>query len=59
MSVIKRVFASHPAGLLGWAKLQAAKLRSLLDPFESSDNLSLYFVANISPVVRCGFENIG
>jgi len=33
-----------------------SQLRSLLDPFEPSDNLSIYFVARISPVVRFGLK---
>jgi len=51
LQVVFATIHSHPDGFKGWMKLQCLKLLSLFDPFESPDNLSFYFVANISPVV--------
>jgi len=48
--------ASHPNGVLGWMRLQLLRFLSLFDPYESPDNLSFYFVADISPVVRLGLR---
>jgi 4-amino-4-deoxy-L-arabinose transferase-like glycosyltransferase len=56
LAMIRATIASHETGVRGWMWLQVLKLRSLLDPFESPDNLSFYFVAHISPVVRFGLR---
>jgi len=56
LAVIWATIESHPNGLWGWLNLQGKKALSLLDPFESPDNLSMYFVATISPVVRFGLK---
>jgi len=56
LAVARATIASHPTGVRGWISLQILKLRSLLDPFESPDNLSFYFVTHISPVVRLGLR---
>jgi 4-amino-4-deoxy-L-arabinose transferase-like glycosyltransferase len=54
--IIRATIASHPNGFRGFIWLQLLKLRSLLDPYESPDNLSFYFVAHISPLVRFGLR---
>jgi 4-amino-4-deoxy-L-arabinose transferase-like glycosyltransferase len=56
LAVIQATVSSHPDGMAGVMRLQMAKLLSLLDPYESPDNLSFYFVAHISPVVRFGLR---
>jgi 4-amino-4-deoxy-L-arabinose transferase-like glycosyltransferase len=56
LPVIRATIASHPDGILGWTKLQFRKLLSLLDPYESPDNLSFYFMAAISPLVWLGLK---
>ena len=56
LAVVRATIASHPTGVRGWMWLQVLKLRSLLDPFESPDNLSFYFVRHISPIVRFGLR---
>jgi 4-amino-4-deoxy-L-arabinose transferase-like glycosyltransferase len=56
LSVIQATIASHRDGMLGWTKLQFRKLLSLLDPYESPDNLSFYFMAAISPLVWLGLK---
>jgi 4-amino-4-deoxy-L-arabinose transferase-like glycosyltransferase len=55
-SVIRATIASNRHGVWGWLKLQGRKLMSLLDPYESPDNLSIYFVEYISPIVRFGLR---
>ena len=54
--LFRATIASHPQGFYGWSKLQLYKLRALFDPYESPDNLSFYFVAHISPLVRFGLR---
>lgn len=56
LPVIWETIASHPRGVRGWMRLQLRKLLSLLDPYELPDNLSFYFVARISPMVRLGLR---
>jgi hypothetical protein len=56
LSLVLATIASHPDGVRGWLKLQGRKLLALLDPYELPDNLSFYFVASISPVVRLGLR---
>jgi len=56
LPAIRATIASFPNGVWGWLGLQRRKALSLLDPFESPDNLSIYFVATISPVVRFGLK---
>ena len=56
LAVIQATVSSHPDGMAGVVRLQIAKLLSLFDPYESPDNLSFYFVAHISPVVRFGLR---
>jgi len=53
--VIRATFASHP-GTWSWVRLELLKTLSLLDPYESPDNLSFYFEQTISPVVRFGLQ---
>lgn len=52
--VLLATIATHRDGFRGWTHLQFLKLLALLDPYESPDNLSFYFVERISPVVRVG-----
>jgi hypothetical protein len=54
--VFRFTIASHPDGVWGWLKLVGRKLLYLLDPYESPDNLSIYFMAYISPIVRFGLR---
>jgi 4-amino-4-deoxy-L-arabinose transferase-like glycosyltransferase len=56
LSLIRVTISTHPEGLRGWLKLQEAKAMTLLDPYEIPDNLSFYFVARVSPVVRWGLR---
>lgn len=54
--LIMATIASYPDGLRGFLKLQGRKLLTLFDPYEMPDNLSIYFVAGISPIVRLGLR---
>lgn len=54
--VIKAALATHPS-VGSWARLQASKLLSLLDPFESYDNISIAFMERFSPLVRFGWKH--
>lgn len=56
LPIIVETIASYPDGVRGWLKLQGRKLLTLFDPYELPDNLSIYFVASISPVVRLGLR---
>jgi 4-amino-4-deoxy-L-arabinose transferase-like glycosyltransferase len=56
LPLIRATVASHQNGIRGWVWLQVLKLASLLDPYESPDNLSFYFVAHFSPLVRFGLR---
>jgi 4-amino-4-deoxy-L-arabinose transferase-like glycosyltransferase len=56
LPVIMATIFSHPDGVRGWLRLQSLKLLALFDPYESPDNLSIYFVENISLVVRFGLR---
>jgi len=56
LRVVRTTIASHQHGVLGWLRLEGSKLLSLADPYESPDNLSIYFVETISPVVRFGLR---
>jgi 4-amino-4-deoxy-L-arabinose transferase-like glycosyltransferase len=56
LPVFRATVASHPDGVPGWMRLQRLKLFCLLDPYESPDNLSIYFMAYVSPVVRLGLR---
>jgi 4-amino-4-deoxy-L-arabinose transferase-like glycosyltransferase len=56
LPVIMATISSHPDGVRGWLRLQFLKLLALFDPYESPDNLSIYFVENISPIVRFGLR---
>jgi len=56
LPVIRETVESHPSGLRGWMWLQVLKLGALLDPYESPDNLSFYFVERFSPLVRFGLR---
>src|ERR1700739_2807339 len=56
LPVIVEPIASYSDGVRGGLKLQGRKLLTLFDPYELPDNLSIYFVASISPVVRLGLR---
>jgi 4-amino-4-deoxy-L-arabinose transferase-like glycosyltransferase len=56
LRVVRETIASHKNGVWGWIELQGRKLLSLFDPYESPDNLSFYFLATISPMVRFGLQ---
>jgi hypothetical protein len=56
LPLIRATIASHPDGVRGWLRLQLLKLVAALDPFELADNVSFYFVAHVSPVVRLGLR---
>lgn len=56
LPAVAATVSSHPDGVLGWLRLQLKRALSLFDPYESPDNISFYFVAEISPVVRFGLR---
>jgi hypothetical protein len=56
IAVVRQTIDSHSDGVWGFVRLQLLKLLSLCDPYEPADNLSFYFVADISPVVRWGLR---
>lgn len=56
LPVIRATIASHPDGMPGFIKFQFCKLLSLLDPYESPDNMSIYFMAAMSPLVWLGLK---
>jgi 4-amino-4-deoxy-L-arabinose transferase-like glycosyltransferase len=56
LPLIRQTIASHRDGIAGWIRFQCLKFLSLLDPFESPDNMSIYFMAHISPIVRLGLK---
>jgi 4-amino-4-deoxy-L-arabinose transferase-like glycosyltransferase len=56
LPVLLAAISSHPDGVRGWMRLQLLKFLSLFDPYESPDNLSFYFIATVSPVVRLGLR---
>jgi hypothetical protein len=56
IAVVRQTIDSHSDGVWGFMRLQLLKLLSLCDPYEPADNLSFYFVADISPVVRWGLR---
>jgi hypothetical protein len=55
--VVSRTLASHDEGAGSWARLQFLKAVALFDPYEPPDNLSLYYLAEISPFVRFGLPH--
>ena len=55
--VISQTLASHADGSGSWARLQLRKVVSLFDPYEPPDNLSLYYLADVSPFVRFGLPH--
>jgi 4-amino-4-deoxy-L-arabinose transferase-like glycosyltransferase len=56
LSVIAACVSSHDS-FFGWVSLQVRKVGALMDPFEPEDNLSVYFVERISPVVKWGLKH--
>lgn len=56
LPLIRATVATYPNGVWGLLRLQGGKLLTLFDPYEFADNLSFYFVASISPVVRWGLR---
>lgn len=56
-SVVRATFATYGQHPERWLWLQGRKLLSLFDPFESPDNLNLYFMKEISPMVRWGIPH--
>ncbi len=54
--VIVETIKTHP-GPGSFLRLQTMKVLSLLDPYEPRDNVSIYFVENISPPVRWGLKH--
>ncbi len=56
LPVVVATLKTHPDP---WSliHLQTQKLLSLFDPYEPSDNLSIYFMAHISPPVRWGLSH--
>jgi 4-amino-4-deoxy-L-arabinose transferase-like glycosyltransferase len=57
LPVIQETLATHQADPTGWWALQIQKMVALFDPYEPPDNLSLYYLADISPFVRWGFPH--
>lgn len=54
--VVVETLRTHP-GVFSFVKLQAMKVISLFDPFESPDNINVYYVEKISPLVRWGIKH--
>jgi hypothetical protein len=57
VKVISETLATHGGNLQSWWLLQVRKVISLFDPFEPPDNLSIYFMKDISPCVRWGLPH--
>jgi 4-amino-4-deoxy-L-arabinose transferase-like glycosyltransferase len=55
LAVVRETLATHEHPGT-WFKLMGAKLLMLVDPYESPDNISFYFMERISPVIRLGLE---
>jgi hypothetical protein len=47
---------THP-NVFSFVRLQFLKVLSLFDPFESPDNINVYYVEKISPLVRWGIKH--
>jgi len=56
-AVVRATLETHDDGFAGWAILQWRKIVALFDPYEPPDNLSLYYLADISPFVRFGLPH--
>ncbi len=56
-AVIRETLATHRDHPMGLVTLQIRKVLALFDPFEASDNLSYYFMEDISPLVRWGLPH--
>jgi 4-amino-4-deoxy-L-arabinose transferase-like glycosyltransferase len=56
-AVIAETIASYGKNYWGLIKKMGKKVLALLDPFESYDNVNLYYMQLISPVVRYGFPH--
>jgi 4-amino-4-deoxy-L-arabinose transferase-like glycosyltransferase len=54
--VVAETINTHP-NVWSFLRLETWKLLSLLDPYEPPDNLSLYFMATISPPVHWGLRH--
>jgi len=54
--VIVETIKTHPDAW-SFLQLQARKAMSLFDPYEPCDNLNIYFMETISPVVRWGLTH--
>lgn len=55
-AVVVETLSTQPS-IGAWLGLEWRKALSLLDPFESYDNVSLEFLGNISPFVRYGLKH--
>ncbi|HWN97012.1 MAG TPA: hypothetical protein VNT99_18425 [Methylomirabilota bacterium] len=55
LAVVRETLATHP-NIGSWLKLTGAKVVALLDPFELPDNVSFYFMEQMSPTVRFGLK---
>jgi hypothetical protein len=55
-SIVKATLATH-ASVSSWFALQGSKVLSLMDPFESYDNVSIPFMERISPFVKWGVRH--
>jgi len=55
--VVLETLATHTADPNSWRRLQLRKIVALFDPYEPPDNLSLYYLAEISPFVRFGLPH--
>lgn len=54
--VVKATLATH-GSVSSWLALQGSKFLSLMDPFESYDNVSIPFMERISPFVKWGIRH--
>jgi 4-amino-4-deoxy-L-arabinose transferase-like glycosyltransferase len=54
--VVKATLATHPS-VSSWLALVGSKFLSLMDPFESPDNVSFRYMERISPFVQWGIRH--
>jgi hypothetical protein len=54
--LVSETLATHPR-VSSWLRQQFLKAASLFDPYESPDNVSLYYLERVSPLVRWGVKH--
>lgn len=56
MALVRATLKTH-GGLWPLCRFELSKMLSLLDPYEPPDNLSIYYIAEFSPLVRFGLRH--